>query len=96
MQQIDQLRQEQEYMPLDEFIWHIYSVTGYDSYVSLMPNGELRLANLRMLFEQAQKYEQTNFKGLYNFINFIQKIKKSNSDIGQLKLLEKMIMLLEL
>ena len=87
MQQIDQLRQEQEYMPLDEFIWHIYSVTGYDSYVSLMPNGELRLANLRMLFEQAQKYEQTNFKGLYNFINFIQKIKKSNSDIGAAKII---------
>ena len=87
MQQIDQLRQKQEYMPLDEFIWHIYSVTGYDSYVSLMPNGELRLANLRMLFEQAQKYEQTNFKGLYNFINFIQKIKKSNSDIGAAKII---------
>ena len=87
MQQIEQMRQKQEYMPLDEFIWYIYSITGYDSYVSLMPNGKLRVANLRMLFEQAQKYEQANFKGLYNFIRFIHKIKKSNSDLGAAKII---------
>lgn len=87
MQQIEQMRQKQEYMPLDEFIWYIYSATGYDSYVSLMPNGKLRVANLRMLFEQAQKYEQANFKGLYNFIHFIHKVKKSNSDLGAAKII---------
>lgn len=87
MQQIEDIRQKQEYMPLDEFIWYIYSITGYDSYVSLMPNGNLRVANLRMLFEQAQKYEQANFKGLYNFINFIHKVKKSNSDLGAAKII---------
>lgn len=87
MQQIEQMRQKQEHMPLDEFIWYIYSATGYDSYVSLMPNGKLRVANLRMLFEQAQKYEQANFKGLYNFIHFIHKVKKSNSDLGAAKII---------
>ena len=87
MQQIEKMRQKQEYMPLDEFIWYIYSATGYDSYVSLMPNGKLRVANLRMLFEQAQKYEQANFKGLYNFIHFIHKVKKSNSDLGAAKII---------
>ena len=36
----------------------------------LMPNGELRQANLKMLFQKAKQYESSNFKGLYNFINF--------------------------
>ena len=52
-----------------------------------MPNGELRQANLKMLFQKAQKYESINFKGLYNFINFIDKLKLSNDDLGSAKLI---------
>ena len=44
--------------------------TGYLNYVSLMPNGILRQANLKMLFERAKQYENASFKGLFNFISF--------------------------
>ena len=40
-----------------------------------------------MLFEKAQDYEAGSFKGLYNFINFIDKISKSGSDLGAPKLI---------
>ena len=80
-------RKEQEYLALDELIWKIYLDTGYYNYVGLMPNGELRQANLRMLFERAKKYETASFKGLYNFIKFIEKLKLSSGDMSSAKVI---------
>lgn len=87
LNKIDEFRREQEYMPLNEFIWKIYLDTGYYSYVSLMPNGVLRASNLKMLFEKAKQYEKTSFKGLYNFITFIDKLRLSSNDMSGAKLI---------
>ncbi len=84
---LEKWRKEQEYLSLDELIWKIYSDTGYYNYVGLMPNGELRQANLRMLFERAKKYETASFKGLYNFIKFIEKLKLSSKDMSSAKVI---------
>ena len=84
---IENWRKEQEYLALDELIWKIYSDTGYYNYVGLMPNGNLRQANLKMLFERAKKYETASFKGLYNFINFIEKLKVNSGDLGAAKII---------
>ena len=84
---LDNWRKEQEYLALDELIWKIYSDTGYYNYVSLMPNGMLRQANLRMLFERAKQYETASFKGLYNFIHFIEKVHLSSGDLGAAKII---------
>ena len=87
LDKIQEFRDEKEYMPLDEFIWKIYLDTGYYNYVSLMPNGVLRVANLKILFEKAKQYEKTSFKGLYNFISFIDKLRLSNKDMSGAKLI---------
>lgn len=87
LDQIDTWRKEQEYLALDELIWKIYSDTGYYNYVGLMPNGNLRQANLKMLFERAKKYETASFKGLYNFINFIEKLKINSGDLSSAKII---------
>lgn len=87
LQMIEDFRKEQEYMPLNEFIWKIYLRTGYYNYVSLMPNGILRASNLKLLFEKAKQYEKTSFKGLYNFINFIDKLALSSTDMSGAKLI---------
>ncbi len=84
---ISQWRKEQEYLALDELIWKIYDDTGYYHYVGLMPNGLLRQANLRMLFERAKQYETASFKGLYNFIHFIEKLRLSSGDMGSAKII---------
>ena len=84
---IEKWRKEQEYLALDELIWKIYSDTGYYDYVGLMPNGNLRQANLKMLFERAKKYETASFKGLYNFINFIDKLKTNSGDMSAAKII---------
>ncbi len=84
---LNKWRKEKEYLSLDELIWKIYSDTGFYNYVGLMPNGILRQANLKMLFQKAKQYESSNFKGLYNFINFIDKLKMSSGDMGSAKII---------
>lgn len=84
---IQKWRKEQEYLALDELIWKIYTETGFYNYVGLMPNGDLRQANLKMLFQKAKIFESSNFKGLYNFINFIDKLKLSSGDMGAAKII---------
>ena len=87
LNQIALWKEESEYLELDELIWKIYIDTGYYNYVSLMPDGILRQANLKLLFEKAKQYEKVSFKGLYNFINFIEKVRNSSGDLSSAKLI---------
>ena len=84
---LEMWRKEQEYLSLDELIWKIYNDTGYYNYVGLMTNGELRQANLKMLFEIAKQCESISFKGLFNFINYMEKIKTSSKDMDSAKII---------
>ena len=87
LEKIENWREANEYLNLDELIWKIYLDTGYYNYVGLMQNGKLRQANLKMLFERAKQYESASFKGLFNFINFIDKLKLSSGDLGSAKII---------
>ena len=84
---LEKWRKEVEYLSLDELIWQIYLDTGYYHFVSLMPNGNVRQANLKILFEKAREFENTNFSGLFNFINFIDRLKSSGGDLSSAKLI---------
>ncbi len=84
---LDMWRKEQEYLALDELIWKIYTDTGYFDFVETMPNGSQRKANLKLLFEKAKQYEGASFKGLYNFIRFIEKLKISKGDMSPAKII---------
>lgn len=80
-------RKKSLYIPIDEFIWYIYTDTGYYGFVGAMPGGKQRQANLRILFQRAKQYESTSYKGLFNFINFINKLRNSSGDMGSAKIL---------
>ena len=84
---LNKWREQSNSIPLDELLWQIYMDTGYYHYVSLMPSGELRQANLKVLFQRAKEYENASFKGLFNFIRFLDNLKKSNGDLGSAKLI---------
>lgn len=73
--------------PLDQFIWSLYTETGYYGYVGAMPGGIQRQANLRVLFERAKQYESTSYRGLFNFINFMNKLRYSSGDMGSAKII---------
>ena len=87
LNKIQKWREECDYLSLAELLWKIYKETGFYNYVGLMPNGVLRQANLKMLFERAKEYEKTNFKGLFNFIRFIEKLKLGNGDMSSAKII---------
>jgi len=80
-------RERSLYLSTDELIWYLYNDTGYFSFVGAMPGGVKRQANLRLLFDKARQYEESSFKGLFNFISFINKLKGSQGDMGSAKTL---------
>ena len=86
IERLNKWKAEEEYTPLNEFIWKLYLDTGFYNYVTLLPNGNLRQANLKLLFEKAKQYEKVSFKGLFSFINFIDKVKTSSSDMSAAKI----------
>ncbi len=65
-----------------ELIWQLYDETGYYDYCGGMPGGLLRQANLRMLYDRAAAYEETDYRGLFRFLRFIGKMQKSGNDLS--------------
>ena len=87
LNKLEKWRKESEYLNLAELIWKIYTDSGFYEFCGLMPNGTLRQANLKMLFERARDYEKTSFKGLFNFIRFIEKLRTGSGDMSAAKII---------
>ena len=83
LQLLDELRRMSVYLPMHELLYRIYDRTGYYHYVTAMPGGEVRRANLDMLVEKAAAYEATSYRGVFHFIRYIEKLKKYNTDFGE-------------
>ena len=73
-------------MPMHELLWKIYEETGYFDYVCAMPAGSQRKANLEMLAEKAAAYESTSYRGLFNFVRYIENLQKYEVDFGEVNL----------
>ncbi len=84
---LEQWRNMSLYMRTHKLIWQLYNDTGYFSIVGAMHDGEKKQANLRVLFERSLQYENTSYKGLFNFISFIDKLKTNKGDLGSAKIL---------
>lgn len=80
---LEKLRREAAGLPVHELLYRIFQVTGYYDYVSVMPAGKARQANLNMLVEKAAAYEKTSYQGLFDFIRYIEKLKKYDTDFGE-------------
>ena len=72
LNKLQDYKEKSLYMSTDEFLWYLYTKTGYFAYVGALPGGSQRQANLKILFERAKQFEETSFKGIFNFINFIE------------------------
>lgn len=67
---------------VSELIWRIYRETGYYDYVAGQIGGAQRQANLKALYDRAQQYEKTSFRGLFRFLRFIERMRDRGSDLG--------------
>ena len=70
------------HMTSDKLLWTLFEETGIYSFVGALGGGEEAQANLRLLFERAKKYEETGYKGIFNFIRYIGLLKKKNEDLS--------------
>ena len=72
-------------LSIHDLLWSLYQDTDYYSYAAAMPQGELRRANLDLLLEKSIEYEKGIFSGLFNFLRFMEKMKKRSQDIEEAK-----------
>ena len=80
---LKKLRGESRYLPIHVLLHRVYRESGYYDYVSAMPGGQTRRANLDMLAQKAQAYEAASYKGLFHFVRYIEKLKKFDQDFGE-------------
>ena len=71
------------YTPMHELLFQILRDTGYGDYVSMLPGGLQRKANLEMLSEKARAFESSGYKGLFHFIRYMEELQKYNVDYGE-------------
>lgn len=84
---LDQLREEKTRLSLPELIWSVIEKTDYYHLVGSMPNGQQRMANIRMFLEKAAEYEKTSFKGVFHFLQYMEQIRTYEVDYGEATIL---------
>lgn len=87
LENLNYFRKLSIYTDISELIWKIIYDTGYYDYVGTMPAGAKRQANLDMLIEKAKSYEGTSYRGLFNFLRYIEKLRKYEVDYGEATIL---------
>lgn len=72
---------------LDEWLWQIFEESGFYAYCGVMPGGQSRQANLRLLLDKAAALEGQPESSLYHFIKVIERLEKSGGDMEAAKLM---------
>lgn len=81
--QLEAYRLMVNHRPIHEIIELILDQTGYYYYISAMPGGDRRKANIDMLVSQAVQFEKGSYSGLFHFIRYIEKLHKYEVDFGE-------------
>ena len=82
-EKLERYRRLSRNLRVHELLYLIYEETFYYLYVSALPMGEKRRANLDQLIEDALQFEKGSFSGLFNFIRYIEKAKQKEYDEGE-------------
>ena len=83
---LEKVRNMAAYTPVHELILYVLKETGYGDYARALPGGEQRFANLTMLVEKAMDYEKTSYRGLFNFVRYIEQLQAYQVDYGEVNL----------
>ena len=86
LQLLEKVRNMAAYTPVHELILCVLKETGYGNYARALPGGEQRFANLTMLVEKAMDYEKTSYRGLFNFVRYIEQLQAYEVDYGEVNL----------
>lgn len=80
---IAEYRSMVSYLSIYDLICRITEDTHFREFIMSGKAGEKRLANVEMLLEKAKAYENGPYSGLFNFVRYIEKLKKYKVEQGE-------------
>lgn len=80
---VDRLKEEKTTLSISQLILKVYDITGYYYFATAMPAGKRRRSNLDMLVDKARRFENGAYKGLFNFLRYVDKLKVNEVDFGE-------------
>ena len=83
LDKITLLREKSKYLSIHQLLQDIFQEFHYLEYVSALPGGEQRKANVEMFLEKAIAFEKTSFQGLFHFIRYMEQLNKYDVDFGE-------------
>ncbi len=89
MKKLSKYRTWVSYLPIHELLLKVLTDTGYYDFISAMPSGDKRKANVDMLLERAIRFEATSYTGLFQFVRYMEKLNKYDIDYGEAKIVGK-------
>lgn len=88
LEKIKLYRNRSVYLPVRKLLQEIFADYGYMNYVTALPAGEQRKANVEMLMEKAAAFEKTSYYGLFHFIRYMEQMEKYDVDYGEANTLD--------
>lgn len=80
---LTEYRNKSSVEPLYDLCWEMIYDSGYYDFVGTMPAGAQRQANLNVLLERAAGYGKSSYSGLFNFLRYIERLKKFDEDFAE-------------
>ncbi len=76
------------YLPIRALLTKLIGDFGYLDYVTALPAGSRRRANVEMLLTRASDFENTSYFGLFHFIRYMEQLERYDVDYGGAELLD--------
>lgn len=85
LSELSAFREVSEGIPIDRLLRHLYTETGLYTLAENGKNGKSARKNLLLLYNYARKFEASSFRGLYNFISYVDEIIRRGETIPEAK-----------
>ena len=70
-------------LPIHELLELVLQETDYRLILAASPDGKVRMANLDMLRMQAMRFEETSYHGIFQFLRYMDQLKRYEVDFGE-------------
>ncbi len=85
---LSEARQDMADVPIHTLISSLLQKTGYLTFATAMPGGAQRRANLLQLCDVAVRFENTSYRGLHHFMQYIDQMRRFDTDYGMAQVAE--------
>ncbi|MDR0817893.1 MAG: UvrD-helicase domain-containing protein, partial [Clostridiales Family XIII bacterium] len=87
LSKIEEWRTSERFMELSDFIWMLMKESGWYDFVSALPGGAQRLANLRALVTRAAGFQTGHVRRLFSFLRYLDSIREKRIELPPAKLI---------